>query len=425
LKSASRESRKCRRRSEDAGAPLTIRQEWTQLAEFWTTCARAAALGTSGNAYDRTVSRIVEQAPVALSVVNRTDSLIRQVNPRFRELFGIGERDVIGVLVSEFYVDAADREMLLTRQKSGRIDMEIQFRRPDQSVFWAIVSSVEITFDDVPARLASFHDITERRRAEEELQRAKVAAEEANAAMARMVTRLNRVNAFKSEILEIVAHDLKNPLNVILGRTEMLSDAVLGDPVPLDKLRPQLDHIRASAKRLVEMVESLIADALADALDIKIRHDPVDLATLASDVAAAMRPLADEKKQTLTLVAPIPLITSGDYERLREAIDNIVSNAIKYTPIGGAIELAMLRADDNAVIRVRDSGPGLTKEDLTRMFTRFQRLSAKPTGGESSTGLGLAIAKKIVDLHGGDLTAESAGPGKGASFSVSLPLQLR
>src|SRR5262249_35857427 len=127
----------------------------------------------------------------------------------------------------------------------------------------------------------------------------------------------------------------------------------------------------------------------------------------------------------LTLTASTPLTTSGDYERLREAIDNIVSNAIKYTPGGGAIDVVLLDADGNALIRVRDSGPGLTKGDLALMVTRFQRLSAKPTGGESSTGLGLAIAKKIVDLHGGELTAESAGPGTGACFTILLPLKLK
>jgi signal transduction histidine kinase len=106
---------------------------------------------------------------------------------------------------------------------------------------------------------------------------------------------------------------------------------------------------------------------------------------------------------------------------LREAVDNLVSNAIKYTPLGGRMELSMSVDDRGIAIRVKDEGPGLSQEDLSRLFGRFQRLSARPTGGESSTGLGLSIVKRIVELHGGTVGAESAGPGQGATFIIRLP----
>jgi signal transduction histidine kinase len=111
-----------------------------------------------------------------------------------------------------------------------------------------------------------------------------------------------------------------------------------------------------------------------------------------------------------------------DADRIREAIDNLVSNAVKYSPIGGAIDLLVARQDDGIVVEVRDQGAGLSPEDISRLFGRFQRLSAKPTAGETSTGLGLSIVKRIVDLHGGRITVESAGPGKGATFKMTLPV---
>ena len=114
-------------------------------------------------------------------------------------------------------------------------------------------------------------------------------------------------------------------------------------------------------------------------------------------------------------------ITLCDSDRMREAIDNLVSNAIKYSPIGGAIALAVSGDGVNVSIRVTDEGAGLLPEDRDRLFGRFQRLSAKPTGGESSTGLGLSIVKRIVDMHGGEITAESPGPGAGATFTITLP----
>jgi len=99
----------------------------------------------------------------------------------------------------------------------------------------------------------------------------------------------------------------------------------------------------------------------------------------------------------------------------------LVSNAIKYSPIGGKISVTVAHEDDNTVIRVTDQGAGPSPEDLGRLFGRFQRLSAKPTAGESSTGLGLSIVKRIIDMHGGEVTAASPGPNKGSTFTVTLP----
>ena len=106
---------------------------------------------------------------------------------------------------------------------------------------------------------------------------------------------------------------------------------------------------------------------------------------------------------------------------MREAIDHLVSNAIKSSPIGGRIDIVVTRDSDNTIIRISDEGAGLSPEDLGRLFGRFQRLSAKPTAGESSTGLGLSIVKRIVDMHGGRVNADSPGPGAGSTFTISLP----
>jgi signal transduction histidine kinase len=158
-----------------------------------------------------------------------------------------------------------------------------------------------------------------------------------------------------------------------------------------------------------------------DALDITVRREPLDLAALAAEVVEANRPLAERKQQGIALQAPDALPAVGDQDRLRDAIDNLVSNAIKYSPPGGAIEVGLRQEDSRIRVSVRDYGPGLSPEDLSRLFGRFQRLSAKPTGGESSTGLGLSIAKRIVELHGGEIEAASGGPGTGTTFAIMLP----
>jgi signal transduction histidine kinase len=169
------------------------------------------------------------------------------------------------------------------------------------------------------------------------------------------------------------------------------------------------------------MVDDLVSDAMADALDITIRREPVDIAGLVEEVAEANRPLAARKEQTISVAAPPNHSAMCDVDRLREAIDNLVSNAVKYSPIGGAIDLLVKQEPSGIIVQVRDQGAGLSPEDISRLFGRFQRLSAKPTAGETSTGLGLSIVKRIVDLHGGQITVQSDGPGKGATFKMMLP----
>jgi signal transduction histidine kinase len=245
----------------------------------------------------------------------------------------------------------------------------------------------------------------------------------ANERLAAQWERLRRANLFKREIIGTVAHDLKNPLGVIMGRAEILTDIVGGKPFKGDMASEQIRHIQESGRRLTDMVDALLADAMADALDINLRLEAVDLSGLVNQVVETSRQSAENKQQKLSLSAPAPLIVMADHDRLWEAIDNLVSNAIKYTPPGGKVEITVAARGKQARVTVRDSGPGLSREDLARVFGRYQRLSAKPTAGESSTGLGLSIVKRIIDLHGGQVAAESAGPNKGATFSMSLPLE--
>jgi signal transduction histidine kinase len=267
----------------------------------------------------------------------------------------------------------------------------------------------------------------------EQLQRSNVRLEErvaerthdlttANRRLAAQWARLRQANTFKSEILGTVAHDLKNPLGVILGRTEILKEMVAGAGALNDGIAAQLSHIRDAANRLTEMVDDLVADAMADALDITVRREPINLVTLVQEVAETNRPLAAKKGQNIAVRAAGDQIALCDSDRVREAIDNLVSNAIKYSPIGGPIDILVTQEDQNIVIQVADRGAGLSPEDISRLFGRFQRLSAKPTAGETSTGLGLSIVKRIVDLHAGQITVDSAGPGRGATFKMKLPV---
>jgi signal transduction histidine kinase len=316
------------------------------------------------------------------------------------------------------------RSVLYIKTLSGRevvvvLEAARHLSNTDRALVEIFCSRLSIAFDNVILY--------------EQLQRANTRLEERVAARTQDLTNANRrltaqwarlrqANSFKSEILGTVAHDLKNPLGVILGRTEILKEMISGAGALDQNIDAQIAYIRVAANRLTEMVDDLVSDAMADALDITIRREPVDISVLVQEVAEANRPIATRKQQSITVVAPPDHAAMCDSDRIRDAIDNLVSNAIKYSPIGGAIELLVAREGDGILVQIRDQGAGLSPEDISRLFGRFQRLSAKPTAGETSTGLGLSIVKRIVDLHGGRITVESAGPGKGATFKMTLPV---
>jgi signal transduction histidine kinase len=316
------------------------------------------------------------------------------------------------------------RSVLYIRTVSGRevvvvLEAARQISSTDRTLVEIFCSRLSVAFDNVILY--------------EQLQRANTRLEErvaartqeltnANRRLAAQWARLRQANSFKSEILGTVAHDLKNPLGVILGRTEILKEMIAGAGALDENAKVQIAYIRDAANRLTGMVDDLVSDAMADALDITVRRESVDISVLVQEVAEANRPLAARKQQTITVAAPANHIAMCDADRVREAIDNLVSNAVKYSPIGGAIDLLVGEEDGGILIQVSDQGAGLSPEDISRLFGRFQRLSAKPTAGESSTGLGLSIVKRIVDLHGGRIAVQSAGPGKGATFKMILPV---
>jgi signal transduction histidine kinase len=317
---------------------------------------------------------------------------------------------------------ADHRSVLYVRTGSGRevvvlLQSERELSDTDRSLVEIFGSRLSIAFDNV----ILYQQLNEANtQLEDRVAQRTRALMQANRRLSSQWLRLQRANGFKNEILGTVAHDLKNPLGVILGRTEMLTE-LIGASSSKESITAQVEHIRDATKRLTSMVDHLISDAMADAFDITIRREPVDIAALVSEVAEANQPSAMNKQQVIAVSAPSDRTTMCDSDRMREAIDNLVSNAIKYSPIGGKIALLVTHDDKHTVIRITDEGAGLSPEDLGRLFGRFQRLSAKPTAGESSTGLGLSIVKRIIDMHGGKVTADSAGPGQGSTFAILLP----
>src|SRR5712691_7979426 len=371
------------------------------------------------------VLREAQNAHETFSVLAGSGCYSRFIGTDVSEMIEIDLRRLVEeAFVRRQHEFSSRRSVLYIKTLSGRevvvvLEAARQLSDTDRALVEIFCSRLSTAFDNVILY--------------EQLQRANTRLEErvaqrtqdlttANRRLAAQWARLRQANTFKSEILGTVAHDLKNPLGVILGRTEILKEMAGGAGALDDNMQTQIAYIRNAANRLTEMVDDLVSDAMADALDITIRREPVDIAVLVQEVAEANRPLAGRKEQTLTVAAPPNHAAMCDVDRIREAIDNLVSNAVKYSPIGGTVDLLVAQEAGGIIVQIRDQGPGLSPEDISRLFGRFQRLSAKPTAGETSTGLGLSIVKRIVDLHAGQITVESAGPGKGATFKMSLPV---
>lgn len=224
-------------------------------------------------------------------------------------------------------------------------------------------------------------------------------------------------DAIKTRLLGLTSHDLKGPLRSMIRAAE----AIVAAPEDHGLVLRNAERLRDTSAELFTFVRDLIDVAALEAGMLHLSPGPVDVAALAGDVVAAHQPRAREKEQTLTLTVAgeAPGLILADRGRLRQVLDNLVDNAVKFTPPGGAVRVEVSRRGTGARISVRDEGPGLTPEDYAGIFRPFQRLSARPTGGEPSSGLGLSIAHELTALHGGVLIVDSV-PGRGATFSLEL-----
>ncbi len=257
-----------------------------------------------------------------------------------------------------------------------------------------------------------------------QLQRIHLKLMEANLAMetaARELQRTNeelrQANEQKSTVIGVAAHDLKNPLQVVSGFSRLLRRRIRADA----KASEQIELIISASDKMVKLIDELLDTAVIDTGHLKLVMDEFSLAPLAESVVGLNRPLAERKGQPLALYVGGDCLVKGDKLKLQRVMDNLVSNAIKFSPPGCPIAVRIChRGETEVAFEVQDRGPGLSEGDRDRVFGRFQRLSARPTGGEHSTGLGLSIVKDIVNLHQGIVEVESE-LGKGATFRVRLP----
>jgi two-component system sensor histidine kinase/response regulator len=236
----------------------------------------------------------------------------------------------------------------------------------------------------------------------------------------RLVDQLSKANSAKSRFLGMAAHDLRNPLASIRGLAEFLRDGIVG-PLTADQL-DLINTIHSASQHMLLLVNELLDVATIEAGELKIAPESVVLAQIV-DKAAYLANIEAAKKQTkISHLAHSPgAKVNADPNKIRQVVDNLISNAVKYSPPGSAIAVETAVNGTACSIAVRDQGPGIPESERDRLFKDFGVMSTKPTGGEKSTGLGLAICRKIVEAHHGTITVENL-IGGGCMFRVNLPL---
>jgi PAS domain S-box-containing protein len=236
----------------------------------------------------------------------------------------------------------------------------------------------------------------------------------------RLAAALEEANRLKDEFLATLSHELRTPLNAVLGYVHMLQGADL----PAERRLHALDVIDRNAKILAQLVEDVLDTSRVATGKSRIHVRPADAITILDAALDVIRPAADSKAITLgrhVSRSTAPIV--ADPDRLQQVFWNLLSNAVKFTPRNGRIEVRLRWTPDQLEVEVSDSGAGISPAFLPFVFQRFRQADARWNREHTGLGLGLALVRHFVELHGGTVTAESEGLGRGATFCVTLPVR--
>jgi PAS domain S-box-containing protein len=362
-----------------------------------------------------------------------TDNTHTYSNPAVERILGYKPEELVGRTWLDFVVEE-DREQLaeaveeLAAEEAGWSGLVIRWRHVDGSIRH-LESHATPVFDDhgtLTGWRGTDRDVTHRIQAERDRERllameqeARAYAEAAQQDLAAQNERLRELDRLKDEFIALVSHELRTPLTSIRGYTELLLDGEAGKLT--EDQRQFLGVVERNAHRLLHLVGDLLFLAQVEAGKLVLDIGALDLGNVASESVETARPQAEAKDITLTLATgPVPLI-AGDRARIAQLLDNLVSNAIKFTPEGGRVDVRVRTLEQRAVLEVRDSGMGIPAAEQEFLFQRFFRSSTATEQAIQGTGLGLAISKAIVEAHDGSITVTSE-EGEGTTFRVTLPL---
>ena len=360
---------------------------------------------------------VVESVPVMIFVKDAETLSFQLVNQACEEIIGLKREQLLGKTDADFFpreqaefFNAQDRKVLQERRP---VDIPAEPIETASGRRWLHTRKVPILGRGGEPRylLGVSMDVTARKEAEEALVKARDLAEAANRA--------------KSGFLANMSHELRTPLNAVIGFSELLEEGLPPDASP--ELREFAGHIKLSGKHLLVLINDLLDLANVEAGRERLNVKPVDLP---AQIAAAVRAFAGfvaDKGLLMAVDIPAPIApVLADARKVRQILDNLLSNALKFTPAGGQVRVHAAVVDEgreqHIEVSVSDTGIGIRPEDVARIFDSFEQVESSYARTHAGAGLGLALTRKLVELHGGRIRVVSE-PGKGSTFSFTVPVR--
>jgi hypothetical protein len=368
-----------------------------------------------------------ENGQMVCSQWNKSDRRVRLNHPYMAPLSGssleqiilTGQPRIINDLEEYLRHKPGSKSTRLIVAEGMRSSLTCPLIANGQPIGFLFFSSAEPhTYDDLHCAVfqriaAQFSMIIEKGRLVSELVAQKAAIEQQK-------NELQQLNKLKNTFLGIAAHDLRSPLGVIEMATGILLDPTMG--LDVGESRAIMTTISEQSRHMLNLIESLLDVSVIEAGKLELIPEDVSLKSFLTKTVDYHARLAATKGSAVRLEIDLDGTETihADPLRLRQVLDNLLSNAVKYSPPESIIRVYADPVPEGWRIRVQDAGPGIRPEDRQRLFLAFERLSAQPTGGERSTGLGLAITRRVVEAHGGQIGVDSE-PGNGATFWFILP----
>jgi PAS domain S-box-containing protein len=354
--------------------------------------------------HDAMQQAVVAHAFDAIIVVDDQDSII-SFNPAAQRIFGYSPNEILGQKVAQLIPDPAHRMYKLISAGS-----EVLGRRKAGTSFPMDLTSGQVLIEERRLYVLIMRDITRRKQQEEELYRAKVAAEVASRA--------------KSTFLANMSHELRTPLNAIIGYSDMLLEEARD--TDQEDFIEDLERVNHAGRHLLGMISDILDLATIDVGRMEVERSRFVLRSLLDDVLMLVKPLAEQNNNALHIdMEQIPETLYSDASKLRQILLNLLSNACKFTNAGSVSLRVLVNEGQQAAcltFEVIDTGIGIAPEQLARLFEPFTQADESPTRRYGGTGLGLAITRRLCEMLGGTLAVESV-PGRGSTFRVKLPLQ--
>ncbi|MFW9894252.1 MAG: PAS domain S-box protein [Candidatus Thorarchaeota archaeon] len=360
---------------------------------------------------------LIESVPLSIALVDRK-GIVVYCNPATERLLGFSENELVGAefrslpAINQKYLPMMMERFMHVIKGEELPPFDVELYRKDGSIIWISYQTSLVKLGEDILVQAVLTDITDRKRADILIQ------EE--------IIKLKELDRIRKDLISRVSHELKTPLVSVCGASELLLE-LFKDEIKTDAIE-LIEMIEKGGTRLKHLVDNLLDITRIEYNKFKLEKEIVNLSDIIRDCANEMKYLTRRRKLELILDIPEKLDVLVDKIRMEQVVLNLLSNAIKNTPPDGKIVINLYKKEDWVEFTIKDTGIGLTQEEMDRLFTRFGKIERYGEGLEyidiQGSGLGLYISKEILDLHEGYIWAKSRGRDKGCTFTIKLPLKL-